>query len=319
MRDVLITGGTGHVGLNLVARIQAHDEYNPQITTRRGSPEELLPPDVDTVRADITERDSLQSAARDCDHVVHLAAITGATNVHGPTQPERIFEAVNVDGTRNVRDVAAELGVRSVVFLSTQRSHPDVPATENESLYLETKRRADRLFCREDHPVRYSILHPSAVFGPRDYRLRRFDNFRNVESNVITVPPMYQPGNYNLVHVDEVVDAIVYRIENPSNGRDLINSRELRRRDIVTEIAEAADAIRSVPQIPYDDYVVPTLVKMLHRLGVSPIDPDDVGFQSGRTWRKLPPELTNRSPVEKIPWQDAIRDAYRWYKRVGLL
>src|SRR5579862_4208312 len=69
--------------------------------------------DVRTDWVDVRDRDGLIRAAAGCDAVVHVAAL------YSYSAPTADFDAVNVEGTRNVIAACREGGVRRLVHTST--------------------------------------------------------------------------------------------------------------------------------------------------------------------------------------------------------
>src|SRR5689334_11998504 len=74
---------------------------------------ELLQPNVELIRGDVTDHASMESAVQGCQRVVHLAAVVGDWG------PDELFDRVNVGGTRNVVDAAAHEGVKRLVMISS--------------------------------------------------------------------------------------------------------------------------------------------------------------------------------------------------------
>ena len=110
---ILVTGGAGFVGLNVVEQLVArgddvvvYDVLAPRIT-------------VPAERGDVTDRAALDRLFRQYrfEKVIHLAAIT-AGRERDAREPRRIAE-VNLIGTINVLEAARDHGVRRFVHAST--------------------------------------------------------------------------------------------------------------------------------------------------------------------------------------------------------
>lgn len=119
MTRVLVTGGCGFIGRNLIAALLADDPDrsitvldNESVCTR----ESLDDFDGRTICGDISDPSCLRSALMGVDEVIHLAA---ATSVVGSiARPEASFQT-NVEGTFRLLDQCRRLGVRRVLFAST--------------------------------------------------------------------------------------------------------------------------------------------------------------------------------------------------------
>jgi nucleoside-diphosphate-sugar epimerase len=112
---VLVTGGSGFVGSVLCGTL-AQGGHEVRAVVRDGKP---APPGV-AMRlwpGDINARTQWDSALRDIDTVVHLAA--RAHIINDPPANNGLYFEINADGTRALAQAAARSGVRRFVFLST--------------------------------------------------------------------------------------------------------------------------------------------------------------------------------------------------------
>ena len=123
---------------------------------------------------DIRDPNGVKEAMKDCDAVLHLAALIAIPySYHSPDT----YVDTNVKGTLNVLQAARELGVRRVVHTSTSEVYGTaqfVPITEEHPLqgqspYSATKIAADQLaysfYTSFDLPV--VIARPFNTYGPR--------------------------------------------------------------------------------------------------------------------------------------------------------
>ena len=106
---IAITGGTGRMGV--VIREGLAGKYNEVRILTRHEPEYLLPQEV-AVTGNLQDLDALRRLLVGVDAVLHLAAVTDESDF------ETILEA-NISGTANLYAVAREVGVRRVVYAST--------------------------------------------------------------------------------------------------------------------------------------------------------------------------------------------------------
>lgn len=113
---ILITGGRGFVGVNLVEAMSPSREVRVLDNLQRASPTGWLEGAADFRKADILEPVALTTAFSKVVNVVHLASYGSVVeSVADPTSNL----VVNVQGTLNVLRAAVDAGVRRLVFAST--------------------------------------------------------------------------------------------------------------------------------------------------------------------------------------------------------
>lgn len=138
---VLITGGTGSWGNELVSQLLERDpgeiiifsrgEFS-QVTMQR----KFSSPKLKFVIGDIRDYDAVEFACRGVDYIIHLAALK-----HVPICEEQPVEAIktNINGTRNLIRAAIDHKVKKVIDVSTDKAvHP-------MNLYGMTKAVGERL------------------------------------------------------------------------------------------------------------------------------------------------------------------------------
>ncbi len=172
---VLVTGATGFVGRSLTERLSS-DGVPVRATTRLAA--RVQPrPSIQWVRCDLGRDSDLRTALEGIETVYHCAAVVGS-----PSSPEE-YKRVNVDGTLRVANLAAEAGVKRLVYLSSigvyataGRFHGDIDESfpydaraAERGPYTQTKLEAERALLDwvRSHPsVRVVILRPGTIYGP---------------------------------------------------------------------------------------------------------------------------------------------------------
>ncbi|MFW5775738.1 MAG: NAD-dependent epimerase/dehydratase family protein [Spirochaetota bacterium] len=114
---ILLTGGTGDVGVATVRRLMDHG-HDVTVLGRRPAnalkPGEIPPEGAGYVQGDVEDYTAVRTAMTGHDTVVHLAAIRAPLGV-----PGRDVFRVNTSGTFNVFEAAAECGISRVVTASS--------------------------------------------------------------------------------------------------------------------------------------------------------------------------------------------------------
>jgi len=110
---IVITGGSGTIGQAVIARGVADGHSFVSIDV--SAPRHVAAPGETFVRADVaTDYKTVQDAVRDCDALIHLAAIAGRGR-----NPEHVAHNINVAASYNMLSVAAECGIRRVCQASS--------------------------------------------------------------------------------------------------------------------------------------------------------------------------------------------------------
>lgn len=107
---ILVTGGSGHVGRGVVARLVQNGHEVRVLDWKTGQRQ----PGAAYVEGDITHYDTVREQARGMEGIVHLAAYPNPMSASGT----EIFR-VNCTGTYNVFEAAAAAGIRRVACASS--------------------------------------------------------------------------------------------------------------------------------------------------------------------------------------------------------
>lgn len=108
---ILVTGGAGFVGLNVVEQLLARGEGVRVLDKSKPAL------DVPFVKGDTTRPADIEQALEGADRVIHLAAITASAE-RDAREPQLIAQ-VNLVGTLNVLEAARKRGVKRFVHAST--------------------------------------------------------------------------------------------------------------------------------------------------------------------------------------------------------
>src|SRR6201995_1129054 len=115
---VLVTGGSGFVGANLVSELL---ERGHEVRSFDRAPSPLPPHQrLQIVQGDICDKDTVAAAVDGIDTVFHTAAIIDLMGGASVTDEyrKRSF-AINVGGTQNLLEAAQEAGVKRFVYTAS--------------------------------------------------------------------------------------------------------------------------------------------------------------------------------------------------------
>jgi len=227
MQTIGITGANGHVGANLVRRLMQED-YKVRVLQYHDH-EAFDGLQVEVVKGDLGNQDSLVPFCKDLDVIIHLAAkITIGNNSY-----ESVY-SVNVDGTKNLVELAKKEGVKRFIHFSSIHAlvHDplDMPMDESRTLatdsiiaYEKTKSIADEwIMQQQSNNFDVIVMNPTAIIGPNDFKpsllgqflIRLYDGFL----------PGLVPGGYDWVDVRDISEATCNAITKGIGGERYILS-----------------------------------------------------------------------------------------------
>jgi uncharacterized protein YbjT (DUF2867 family) len=145
MDTVLITGGTGHLGRDLVSRLKG--SYRIRVVARSAGSD----PDVEWVRGDLATGEGIADAVVGTQTLIHAATLSPAAR-RGFFVPKDLWTSpseVDREGTSRLLDLAAAAGVGHILYVSIVGiDRPRVP-------YLRRKLEAEYLV--RQGPIPWSI------------------------------------------------------------------------------------------------------------------------------------------------------------------
>jgi UDP-glucose 4-epimerase len=282
---VLVTGGAGFIGSNLVDRLLAEDRrvvvVDDLSTGRLSNLEEArrtAPGALEFQRLDITS-DALDPLVQrhSPEVVVHLAAqMNVRVSVEDPLHDAR----VNVLGTVNLLEAARRHGVRKVVFATSggciygEPAESDLPVVETHagfahSPYGASKRSAEEYLQTYQalYGVEWTSLALSNVYGPRQDPAGEAGVVAIFTTNMLAGLPctIFGDGEQtrDFVYVDDVVHALVLAMDRGANERFNIGTGEQ------TSVSQLFRALAAATDYPHDAVFAPERSGELRHSAVS--------------------------------------------------
>jgi UDP-glucose 4-epimerase len=181
---VLVTGGAGFIGSNLVRELLALGEHVvafDDLSTGSAINLEGAGGNLDLITGDVRDASAVRRAARGARVVFHLAALGSVERSIGDPFTSH---AVNVDGTLNALVAAREEGAERFVYASSSSVYgntPALPKDESMAVALLSPYAASKLggesYCRafyQSYGLGTVCLRFFNVFGPRQDPKSRF-------------------------------------------------------------------------------------------------------------------------------------------------
>lgn len=195
---VTLFGGSGFIG-NYVAQSLLERGARLRIASRHPESSFSLKPlanlgQLQFARCDITKEDQVAAALQGATHVVNLVGAFGGD-----------LEQLMGEAPGTMARIAHENGARAFVHMSAID-----PDAQSSAAYARGKALGEQRV-REAFPEA-TILRPSVVFG-------KDDNFLNMFGQLIQlmpILPVFGPdAKLQLVHVDDVAEAVAVALEHP--------------------------------------------------------------------------------------------------------
>jgi nucleoside-diphosphate-sugar epimerase len=268
-RRVLVTGGAGFIGSNLIRRLLEHgDEVRVLDNFSTGGRPNLaeIADEIEVVEGELRSYERVHNATRGVELVFHQGALP---SVPRSVQDPLTTGAVNVEGTLNVLLAARDEDVRRVVFASSSSVYGNsgtLPRTETQfpdpiSPYAVSKLAAER-YCvsfSRVYELETVVLRYFNVFGPRQDPTSQYAAVvpRFISAIDAGEPvPVYGDGEQSrdFTYVDNVVEANVRAAEAKGVSGSVLNVATGRQ----LTVNELADSIGEVLGKPVErEYMQP--------------------------------------------------------------
>jgi FlaA1/EpsC-like NDP-sugar epimerase len=252
-KNILITGGTGSIGSEIVRQLLSLGPNVIRIYSRDEGKQFLLQQELreyGNVRfliGDIRDRERLSFAMQDIDYVFHTAGLK-----HVPSCEYNPFEAIktNVLGTQNLIDCCLEHNVEKVIAISTDKAANPANTMGTTKLLMEKLVTAANLYRGKKRTV-FSSVRFGNVLGSRGSVVPLFIQQALARKPLtITDPEMTR----FMMSISQAV-RLVFRAAEVSEGGEIFILKMP-----VVKIADLADAIRFMVAESRNEMPVPVEV-----------------------------------------------------------
>ena len=235
MGTYLVTGGAGFIGSHLAEALLTRGERVRIVDDFSTGRRENLPRGAELIEADLAAPGAAARAVRDCDYVLHQAAIPSVPrSVKDPLTSHR----ANVDGTLQLLVAARDARVKRVVYAASSSAYgatlvlpkrEDMP-TNPRSPYALQKfvgeqycQMFTRLYGLETVSIRYFN-----VFGPRQHPSSPYSGVISLFIRALLAgqpPTIHGDGTQtrDFTYIDNVVDGVLKALTAPDVAGEVIN------------------------------------------------------------------------------------------------
>jgi len=308
---ILVTGGLGFIGVNLIAALRRRPGAEIRVLDNGRAGNYQLPfgdPRIQIRLGDILNPTVVEEAMAGADVVVHLAAETGI--VESVRVPRKSLQ-VNVEGTLNLLEAARAQGIKRFVFASSNAAvgAHEPPLDESKvpapvSPYGAGKAAGEALVAAYARAYRLGTvsLRFSNVYGP--YSQHKGSVIATFFQSALGEGSLTIHGNgsqtRDFLFVDDLNEAICLAMERAEPGSVFQIAS-----GVETPISVVADKIRRLVEA---DLGIRILVRHSEaRIG-------DVS----RNFSSIAQARARLGFAPRIPLDEGLRRTWQWFKRVGL-
>ncbi len=326
---VFITGSTGLVGGHLLVQLFKRGEKIKALKKSMSSLRELkiicehygiefteIYAKVEWITGDILDKTSFSSALKDIKTIYHCAAIVSFGNC-----APGILQQINIEGTRNITELALEYGIPCFAFVSSigalgqsktsETITEETPWNQNNdaSVYSNSKYLSEQVVWEAAKKgLNVVIVNPGVILGAGDFTKGSLTFFSTVRKGM----SFYTHQQTGYVDVRDVCRAMLYLVDNKIyNERFILVSENLTNRQLFTLIACALG--RKPPFIPVGQNGLKLAAwlekRLCRRTGKAPLLTPEIILSATKTDTYSSDKFIRTTGLEFVPMKKCIEEA----------
>jgi dihydroflavonol-4-reductase len=317
----LVTGATGHIGNVLVRKLIERGERVRALILPNESRAPIESLDVETVEGDVLNKESLYKSMNEVKGVFHLAGIISIM----PGSNE-IVRQVNIEGTKNILQVARNMNVGRFVYTSSIHAikrvekgvidetlpyDPENPYGEYDRAKAEATLEVQKAAQTGLEAV---IACPTGVIGPYDFRGSLMGDV--IHEAAESKPTLYVDGAYDFVDVRDVADGLIAAAEKGKRSESyILSGQKISVRYLLETVREITGRHFFQMKIPFDLARFAALFTPMYYSYArvtprfTPYSLEVLRSNANISHAKATRELG----YKPRPIYDSIRDAVRWF------
>ncbi|MBK9174628.1 MAG: NAD-dependent epimerase/dehydratase family protein [Chloracidobacterium sp.] len=209
-KKILITGGTGFLGAEIVRRLTDAGARNLRVMASR-VPDWMKESGVEPMLGSVTSRENVAAAVANVSVVLHLAGKVSRNN-----DDAAAMNKIHVEGTRLLCEAAKVAGVQTVVLASSSGT---IAVSEDPEEIDET------------YPQPVDVISRWAYYSSKYYQERTaLENFDGDGRKLVILNPtlLLGPGDERLSSTKVVLDFLGRKIPYcPSGGLSVVDNRDV--------------------------------------------------------------------------------------------
>ena len=328
MSTALVTGSSGHVGSNFIRELSKQG-FTIRCIDFDGDYRAYEGFEVEVIKGDITDKESLEPIFKNVDIVFHTAAL-----INLDRRFKKQIRQVNVDGTKNVCEASLQAGVKKLIHFSSvdvfYRFPIEEPLLESRKLiddpnavpYDLSKADGQKVvlqFCEKGLDA--SIIHPTSIVGPNDFKpglpMQEMVNLANGKRKLL---PNW---GYNFVDVRDLCLTAIAAVELGRTGQNYIVGGEYHMYSYIAELMEEqlgrTVLLSTIPDfvsylgLPYE-YIKSLITGKPRVLTIDTL-------HTGKSGNKVVPSTLAREELghNPRPLKESIYDMVAFFQKRGLI
>ena len=307
MSKILITGGAGFIGYNLVNSIKKSHEVVVFDNEFRGSFSKFANNKIKFIKGDITKLSDWEKIPLEIDSVFHLGAINGTKFFY--EIPEEVLD-VNIKGVQNMLEFSRKRDIKDVLFTSSSEvyGYPKVfptPETENLSIpnpynprfSYSASKIIGELLCinfAKKYNFKHTIVRYHNVYGPdmgHEHVMPQF--IRKLAKNEEFLVEGDGTETRSFCFIDDAISATLLVHNDDSHRERIFNVGN----DVESSISD--------------------LIKLLSEISGKSINPRFKSKENPGTKRRIPDISKAKSIgyIPKISLREGLKITYDWYSK----
>ncbi len=331
---IAVTGATGLVGSHIseylaqkgyLVRAIVRSQINAEYFGERWA--DL---NIETVEANVTNKEDLETALLGTEVVIHAAGIVD------PYAAPQAINAVNVLGTQLVLETAIKLGLKQFIFISSLSvitgNNDQYKTTENAPLvlcgesYADSKVKAERLVTSSLYKEKIAVtcLRPGFIYGTRERAwLPQLVQAIKSGSAVLVDDGKKETNVIYVQNLNKAIEASIFNQKAYGQIYNLTDGQEITKKQLFNTIADELAVPRVKKSVP--SWLIKPIFDLISSL-VSKFPPNRrkklsrfskaayrlIGINQGFSIRKAKEELNY---AELIPFNIGMMETLAYFKQ----
>ena len=322
---VLVTGATGYIGRALCTLLKREGITVHALCRSRMKSQSIVEDHVKIFLGELQDKGRVSKALDGCEQIYHLAAFTKIWS-----KDQTIYRKINVDGTKNLLELALSSGVQKMVMTSTGGvlgPAPDkqTPVTENsnrhvvpESAYEQSKILAEQeVFKDMDQSLKVVVVNPTRIYGPgpegqsnsvtRMIKLFKDGKWRVIPADGESI------GNY--VYIDDVVEGHLLAMKKGRSGeRYILGGTNISYNDLLQLLRELTNMHHRIIHVPLSLIVLFAHVQkfLANSFGIEPMVVPALAKKLSKHWNMSSAKAIKELGYEMTPIKEGLIRTLHW-------